>query len=111
MGWRERSIGATVKPSFAGVVVDQVISPDIFSAASFREGDRVIGLLLSFAIGTVAATLGFGWAREFVRRKLRYVDAAQNPIAPVVAGAGAWLIAIPVVALLPIVGPGTAIAF
>jgi hypothetical protein len=71
----------------------------------------VFGLFLSFVIGTVAATVGFGWAREFVRRRLRYVDAAQNPIAPVVAGAGAWLIAVPVVALLPVVGSMTAIAF
>ena len=74
------------------------------------------------AIGAVLGTLGlvvtagatiFGFmqARGFTRRKLRFVEAAQSPLAPFVAGAAAALIAMPVVALLPIVGGGTAILF
>jgi hypothetical protein len=74
------------------------------------------------AIGAVLGTLGliatagvtiFGFiqARGFTRRKLRFVEAAQNPLAPFVVGAAAALIAMPVVALLPIVGGGTALLF
>ena len=67
----------------------------------------LIGLALSF----VAALVGYSQARAFVRDRLRYVDAAQSWFAPFVASAGALLIAIPVVAFLPIVGAGTALAF
>jgi hypothetical protein len=67
----------------------------------------LIGLVLSF----VAAFIGFSQARAFVRDRLRYVDAAQSSFAPFVSAVGALLIAAPVVALLPIVGAGTAIAF
>jgi hypothetical protein len=74
------------------------------------------------AIGAVLGTLGlvvtagatiFGFmqARGFTRRKLRFVEAAQSPLAPFVVGAAAALIAMPVVALLPIVGGGTALLF
>jgi hypothetical protein len=46
-----------------------------------------------------------------VRRKLRFVDAVQKPVAPVVAGGTAALLAAPVVWLLPIIGAGTAVIF
>ena len=49
--------------------------------------------------------------KDFVARWLRYVDAVRSPIAPVIAGVGAALIAAPIVWLIPIVGVGTAIAF
>jgi hypothetical protein len=67
--------------------------------------------LIGFAISFVAAMIGYSQARAFVRSKLRYVDAAQSSFAPFIATAGALLIAVPVVALLPIVGAGTAISF
>jgi hypothetical protein len=67
--------------------------------------------LLAFAATAATGVIGYFQSKEFVRRKLRYVDSALNPIAPVVAGVGAWLVAIPIVALLPIVGAGTAIVF
>jgi hypothetical protein len=49
--------------------------------------------------------------RSFVRERLRFVDAAQRPAAPWMAGVGATLIAAPVVAVLPLVGGLTAVAF
>ena len=67
--------------------------------------------LLAFALSTAAVIIGFTQAKDFVSRRLRYVDAARSPLAPLVAGVGAALIALPIVALLPIVGVGTALAF
>lgn len=67
--------------------------------------------LISLAASFAAALIGFTQARSFVRQRLRYVDAAQGSAAPVIAGVGALLLAIPVVSLLPIVGGGTALAF
>ncbi|HEX5723973.1 MAG TPA: hypothetical protein VFX98_00830 [Longimicrobiaceae bacterium] len=63
-------------------------------------------------VATVAVTaVGFLQARKFVRKRLAYGDAVQNGAAPVLAGFGAALLAMPVVALLPVVGAGTAILF
>jgi hypothetical protein len=50
-------------------------------------------------------------SRRFVRDRLRYVDAVQKKRAAVIAGGVAIAAAAPVVALLPIVGAGTAILF
>ena len=54
-----------------------------------------------------AAGWGFWQAREFVRRKLRFVESAQTPFAPLLAGAAAGLIAW----ILPFVGLGAAALF
>jgi hypothetical protein len=59
----------------------------------------------------VVAVLAFGYARGFVRRRLRFVDGVRSPLAPVAAGLGAALIAWPVAWLLPIVGGFTAALF
>lgn len=67
--------------------------------------------LIGLAITVIATTLGHKYARELVSRRLRYVPAAQSSKAPIIAGVGAALVAIPLVALLPIVGIGTAICF
>lgn len=62
--------------------------------------------------GSVLATLGgYFKARQFVRDRLRFVDAAQTPRAPVAAGAVAALAAGPVVWLLPVIGVPTALIF
>ena len=66
----------------------------------------MIGLL----IGIAAAGGGFVAARQFVKRRLRFVDAVHRPAAPIVAGVGAAALAAPI-ALLPVVTLGTAIAF
>ncbi len=70
--------------------------------------------MLSFiaVLMTVGASwFGFETARRFVRDRLRYVDAAQRPVAPFLAAAGAVVLATPVVWLLPLVGSGTALIF
>ena len=65
---------------------------------------------IAMLIAVLAVVMGYSGARRFVRR-LRYVDGAQKGTAPIIAGIVAFLIALPVVWLLPIVGTGTAIAF
>ncbi|HYN82419.1 MAG TPA: hypothetical protein VES88_13020 [Gemmatimonadaceae bacterium] len=67
--------------------------------------------MISLLIALVAVVLGYSGARKFVRDRLRYVDGAQKGTAPIVAGIVTFLIALPVVWLLPLVGIGTAIAF
>lgn len=65
-----------------------------------------------FWAGTGAAALfGYLKSREFVRERLRFVDAAHKPTAPVIAGAAAALAAAPVVWILPVVGAPTALIF
>lgn len=53
--------------------------------------------------------------RDYVRGRLRFVDAAQRPSAPWIAGIGGTLLAAPVfgalLAWLPAVGGMTAVAF
>lgn len=67
--------------------------------------------LLELAVSIAAVFVGYTQSRTFVRERLRYVDLAQSPLAPLLAGFGAAIIASPIVALLPLVGGGTAIAF
>ncbi len=66
--------------------------------------------MLWLAVTAVALVGGFVVARNFVRRRLRYVDAVHKPSAPLIAGAAAAAVALPVAAL-PIVTIGTAVAF
>lgn len=67
--------------------------------------------LLSLVISLAAAWIGYGSARRFVRERLRYVEGALSGGAAVIAGVGAFVVAYPVVWLLPIVTGGTALAF
>ncbi len=66
----------------------------------------MIGLL----IGVAALGGGFVSTRNFVRRRLRFVDAAQKPAVPLLVGLAATAVALPI-ALLPVVTVGTAVAF
>ena len=67
--------------------------------------------LLGFAASTAIVFFGYTRARRFVAERLRYVEVINHPAAPVVAALGAAAIAMPVVALLPILGIGTALSF
>lgn len=66
---------------------------------------------IAFIIATVSAIFGFSVAKRFVRDRLRYVDGAHKPVTPVLAGIGAYLLALLITGILPVVGIGTAIAF
>jgi hypothetical protein len=69
--------------------------------------------LIGFALAATSLLFGYTAARNFVRARLRYVDAIRGMGAPLVAGIGAALVAslpfgmIP----LPFFGVGTAALF
>jgi hypothetical protein len=65
----------------------------------------LIGIGISIAVSVIA----YVQTRDFVRRRLRYVDKVQTPIAPWIAGLVVALVALPIAAFLPLVGIGTAI--
>jgi hypothetical protein len=67
--------------------------------------------LIVIGVGAVATIGGYIKSRQFVRHRLRFVDAIQKPVAPLAAGVVAALAAGPVVWLLPLIGAGTALAF
>lgn len=67
--------------------------------------------IIALAVTGAAVALGYINSRHFVRTRLRYVNAAQRRMAPIVAGVLAALIASPVVWLLPFVGAGAALLF
>jgi hypothetical protein len=66
--------------------------------------------MLELLLTLTAGAIGFIGARNFVRRRLRFVDAVHSPFAPLLAGGIAALIAWPTV-LLPLVTLTTAIVF
>lgn len=63
--------------------------------------------VFTLAIALTAAVVAFGFARGFVRRRLRFVDAVRSPLAPVVAGGIAALVAWPLT-ILPLITGFTA---
>ncbi len=66
--------------------------------------------MLQIVITLVAGVLGYVLARNFVRHRLRFVDAVQSPMAPIIAGSAAAALAWPA-AILPFVTLTTAIVF
>jgi uncharacterized membrane protein len=65
---------------------------------------------------TLLAITGYVLSRDFVRRRLRFVDAIRSPLAPIAAGIGAFLLAfplsfLPLITLTPAVVLGFACAF
>ncbi len=67
----------------------------------------LVRVILMIGIGIFA----FGVAKGYVRSRLRFVDAVRGPLIPWMVGLGAWLIAVPVAAILPLITAGTAIVF
>jgi hypothetical protein len=78
--------------------------------------DLLSGIIGMLILGGTGAGLyaTFVKTRQFVRERLRFVDAAQRPSAPWIAGAATGLAAWPVfgilLAFLPAVGAATAVA-
>lgn len=64
-------------------------------------------------LATAGAGMGISYVkvRDFVRERLRFVDAAQKRSAPWLAGVATTLALSPVVAILPVLGAGTAVVF
>lgn len=67
--------------------------------------------LIGFVATTALTVIGYYQARHYVQQRLQYVDAVHGLRAPLLAGVVACLVAAPVVALLPVVGMGTAVLF
>jgi hypothetical protein len=66
--------------------------------------------MLHLLVTVAAGIVGYLLASNFVRRRLRFVDAVHSPFAPIVAGSVAALVALPAV-LLPLVTLATTIVF
>ena len=66
--------------------------------------------MLQILITFIAGAIGFILTRNFVRRRLRFVDAVHSPVAPLITGIIAGLIAWPAV-LLPLVTLSTTFVF
>jgi hypothetical protein len=65
--------------------------------------------LIALGIAGAAGVFGHIKSRRFVGRRLRYTNLVETPGLGLWAGVGATVLAAPVVAILPIVGAGTAI--
>lgn len=66
--------------------------------------------LIAAGIAGASGVIGHIKSRHFVGQRLRYTTIVEKPLLGVWAGVGATVIAAPVVALLPVVGAGTAVA-
>ena len=66
--------------------------------------------LIAAGIAGASGIIGHMKSRSFVGQRLRYTSIVEKPMLGVWAGVGATVLAAPLVAVLPIVGAGTAIA-
>ncbi|MEO5589891.1 MAG: hypothetical protein ABIS03_09915 [Gemmatimonadaceae bacterium] len=66
---------------------------------------------IALIAAVISAIVGYTATKKFVRDRLRFVDGAHKATTPLIAGIGAYLVAMIAVGLLPIVGLGTAITF
>jgi len=66
--------------------------------------------LIAAGIAGVAGVYSHLTSRRFVGRRLRYTSIVEKPLLGLWTGVAATLVAAPIVAVLPIVGAGTAIA-
>jgi hypothetical protein len=63
---------------------------------------NTIFAILALTVTVGSGILAFGFARGFVRRRLRFVDAVRSPVAPVLAAVGAAILVMPLT-MLPLV--------
>lgn len=73
-------------------------------------------VLPTLIVSAAALGGGYAWAKGFVRRRLRFVDAVYTRPAPWIAGAAAVLVAapftfLPVITALTAVGLGVGVGF
>jgi hypothetical protein len=80
--------------------------PEVWAPANEGKEVRMLELLIAGAAGVYGHLL----SRKFVGRRLRYTTIVEKPALGLWAGVGATILAAPFVAVLPIVGAGTAIA-
>ena len=66
--------------------------------------------LLAAGVAGITGVYGHIKSRKFVGQRLRYTSLVEKPAVGLFAGVGAMIVAAPIVAVLPIVGAGTAIA-
>ena len=66
--------------------------------------------LLAAGIAGASGVYGHIKSRKFVGQRLRYTSLVEKPAIGLFAGVGAMIVAAPIVAILPVVGAGTAIA-
>ena len=66
--------------------------------------------LLAAGIAGITGVYGHIKSREFVGQRLRYTSLVEKPAVGLFAGVGAMIVAAPIVALLPFIGGGAAIA-
>ena len=67
--------------------------------------------LIALGVAATAGIYGHMKSRKFVGRKLRFTSLVEKPGIGLAAGVTATIVASPVVAVIPLVGVGTAIAF
>ena len=67
--------------------------------------------LLGLGIAAAAGIVGHMRTRKFVGRRLRFTSLVEKPYLGVAVGVTATVVASPLVAVLPVVGVGTAIVF
>lgn len=72
---------------------------------------ETLALFLWIVLTGVASIGGYIVTKRFVQEKLRYVDAVYKPRAPLLAGTAAGVLALPLVAIFPFIGVGTAVLF
>jgi hypothetical protein len=66
--------------------------------------------LIAAGIAGASGVIGHIKSRHFVGQKLRYTSVVETPLLGVWVGVAATVVAAPLVAVLPFVGAGTAIA-
>lgn len=69
--------------------------------------DTIFGLIY-FGVLAVVGIAGYVISKNFVRRRLRFVDAIQSPLAPIAAGVLAFALVWPL-SFLPFVSTTTAL--
>ena len=67
--------------------------------------------LIGIGLAGAAGIFGYVKSRDFVRKRLRFTRLVEKPGLGIAAGVGAAVLAAPVVAILPLVGTGTALIF